>query len=152
MIELPTKERRLTVGLLAASAGARTTELLRLAAARVGDQQGAIVRHKDVLDLPLGGLVDVLLVVGDDGLGNRLPDRVDLRGVATALHAKTDVNVGKALAAQQQNRLEDLVAEHLGLDKLNGAAIDLDQATALLAVRDGHGRLLATESLHALHF
>ena len=75
MIELPTKERRLTVGLLAASAGARTTELLRLAAARVGDQQGAIVRHKDVLDLPLGGLVNVLLVVSHNRLGDRLPGK-----------------------------------------------------------------------------
>ena len=75
MIELPTKEGRLTVGLLAASAGARTTELLRLAAARVSDQQGAIVRHKDVLDLPLGGLVNVLLVVSHNRLGDRLPGK-----------------------------------------------------------------------------
>lgn len=37
-------------------------------------------------------LVDVLLVVGDQGLGDGLADGVDLRGVATAGDADADVN------------------------------------------------------------
>ena len=69
----PNKQRSpLTVGLLAASAGAGTTELLRLAPAGVGHQQGAVVGHKNVLDLALGRLVNVLLVISHDGLGDRL--------------------------------------------------------------------------------
>ena len=54
---------------------------------------GPVKLHKDVLDLLLGLLVHVLLVVGDQGLGERLPDGVHLRGVPAALHADTDVDV-----------------------------------------------------------
>jgi hypothetical protein len=39
-------------------------------------------------------LVDVLLVVGDDGLGDRLADGVDLRGVTTTGNANADVDIG----------------------------------------------------------
>jgi len=39
-------------------------------------------------------LVDVLLVVGDDGFGNGLADGVDLRDVATARDADADVDIG----------------------------------------------------------
>jgi hypothetical protein len=39
-------------------------------------------------------LVDVLLVVGDDGFGDGLADGVDLRGVSTAGDADADVDVG----------------------------------------------------------
>jgi len=51
--------RRLTVRLLKASAGAGTTELLGLAATGVRHQEGTVVGEQDVLDLLLGGLVDV---------------------------------------------------------------------------------------------
>eukprot|EP00327_Prymnesium_parvum_P030403 CAMPEP_0195566032 /NCGR_PEP_ID=MMETSP0814-20130614/820_1 /TAXON_ID=97485 /ORGANISM="Prymnesium parvum, Strain Texoma1" /LENGTH=155 /DNA_ID=CAMNT_0040701107 /DNA_START=200 /DNA_END=668 /DNA_ORIENTATION=+ len=83
-------------------------------------------------------------------IGDGLPDSIDLRGIPTTLHANADVHVGEALAAQKQDRLEDLVPQDLGLHKLDGAAIDLDQATSLLAVRDSDCRLLAAESLHGL--
>ena len=49
----------LTVGLLVARARARTTVLLGLLAARVGHKQGPVVADEQVLDLLLGGLVDV---------------------------------------------------------------------------------------------
>ena len=39
-------------------------------------------------------LIDVLLVVGDDGLGDGLTDSVDLRGVTTTANTDTDVDVG----------------------------------------------------------
>merc|ERR1719263_457906 len=118
--------RRLTVRLLAAGAGARAAELLRLASARVSDEQAAIVRDEDLLNLLLLGLVDVFLVVRHDRLGDRLPDGVDLRRVATTLDADAQVHDGEALAAEQQDRLEDLVAQQLRLHQLNGAAVDLD--------------------------
>ena len=75
---------------------------------------------------------------------------VDLSSVTTALDADADVHVGKAVLTQQQNRLEDLVAQDLRFNQLDGAAIDLDQTAALLAVRDGHGRLLAAKGLDRL--
>lgn len=48
-----------TVGLLEAGSGTWTAELLGLAAARVRNQQGAIVLQQDLLDLVLGRLIDV---------------------------------------------------------------------------------------------
>jgi hypothetical protein len=65
---------RLTVGLLVAGAGATTTELLGLAAAGIGDEEAAVVLDQGLLDLALRLLVDVLLVVCYNSLGDRLPD------------------------------------------------------------------------------
>lgn len=39
--------------------------------------------------------------------------------------------------AQQENGLLQLVLQHLGLDLIQWLAIDADQATAALAVRNG---------------
>lgn len=49
---------RLTVGLLVAGTGTGTAKLLGLAAARIGNQQGAVVLDQQAADLLLGGLVD----------------------------------------------------------------------------------------------
>ena len=48
----------LTVGLLETSTGRATTELLRLLVTRVSDQQRAVVRQQQILDLLLGHLID----------------------------------------------------------------------------------------------
>jgi hypothetical protein len=52
-------ETGLTVGLLEARARAGTAVLLGLLAARVGHKQGPVIADEEVLDLLLGGLVDV---------------------------------------------------------------------------------------------
>ena len=51
--------RHLTVGLLVAGTSSGSTELLGLAATGVGHQQGPIVLDQDVLDLLLGGFIDI---------------------------------------------------------------------------------------------
>ena len=84
----------LTVGLLVPGAGTGTSELLGLAPPVVGDEECAVVLDEGLLELVLGVLVDVLLVVGDDGLGDGLADGVDLRGVTTTGDADADVDVG----------------------------------------------------------
>ena len=99
---------RLTVGLLVPCAGTATTELLGLGAAVVGNEQCAVVLAKSLLELVLGVLVDVLLVVGDDGLGDGLADGVDLRGVTTTGDADTDVDTGELVGTDDQERLVDL--------------------------------------------
>jgi hypothetical protein len=53
-------------------------------------------------------LVDVLLVVGDDGLGDGLADGVDLGGVTTAVDADADVDAGELVGADDQEGLVDL--------------------------------------------
>ena len=53
-------------------------------------------------------LIDVLLVVGDDGLGDGLTDGVDLRSVTTTSDADTDVDTGELVNADDQEGLVDL--------------------------------------------
>ena len=62
----------LPVRLLEARAGTTTTELLGLAAAGVGHKERTIKLHQGLLDLPLRGFIYVLLVIGNDGLGDGL--------------------------------------------------------------------------------
>lgn len=53
-------------------------------------------------------LVDVLLVVGDEGLGDGLTDGVDLGSVATTGDADADVDVGELVKTDDQEGLVDL--------------------------------------------
>lgn len=98
----------LTVGLLVPCAGTATTELLGLRTAVVGNEQCAVVLDKSLLELVLGVLVNVLLVVGDNGLGDGLTDGVDLRGVTTTGDADTDVDTGELVGTDDQDGLVDL--------------------------------------------
>jgi len=140
----------LTVRLLETSAGTPSSELLRLAPPRVSDQKGPVVLHEDVLDLLLGGLIHKFTVVGNNGLGDSLPDGVDLSSVSSSLDADADIEVGETLLAKEKDRLKGLKAEDLGLEELDGASVDLNEATALLAVSDSSGGLLAAENLDRL--
>merc|ERR1719198_1345877 len=138
---------RLTVGLLEASAGAATTELLRLDTPGVSDDEAAVVRGQDVLDLLLGGLIDELLVVGHDALGNGLADGVDLRSETSALHADPDVELAGPLLAEEQEWLVHLGTEDVGLDGVQGAAVQAEVALASADKGNGNGGLLTAEAL-----
>jgi len=140
-------DRCLTVRLLEPGAGTATTELLGLAAPGVGDEEGAVVAAEDVLDLLLGGLVDVLLEVGDERLGDGLADGVDLRRLPSAADADPHVDVLEPGAAGEHDGLEGLEAEDLRADQLDGDTVHLDQPAPGLGVGHGHGRLLAAEAL-----
>ena len=82
---------------LVTGASTGTTELLGLAPPVVGNEQCAVVLDESLLELVLGVLVDVFLVVGDDGFGDGLTDGVDLRGVTSAGDAHANVDVGCGL-------------------------------------------------------
>jgi hypothetical protein len=58
-------------------------------------------------------LVDELLVVGDQGLGDGLTDGVDLGSVTTAGDADADVDIGELVEAEDQERLVDLWEEQM---------------------------------------
>lgn len=58
-------------------------------------------------------LIDVLLVVGDDRLGDGLTDGVDLRGVTTTGDTDTDVDTGKLVDSDDQERFVDLCSSAL---------------------------------------
>lgn len=104
----PVVANPLSVRLLVPGTSAGTTELLGLAATVVSDQQGAVELDEGLLQQVLGVLVDELLVVGDEGLGDGLTDGVDLGGVTTTSDADADVDVGELVEADNQERLVDL--------------------------------------------
>ena len=85
---------RLTVRLLVPRARTWTAKLLGLAPPVVCNEQCAVVLDESLLELVLRVLVDVLLVVGNDGFGNGLADGVDLRSVTTTGDADADVDIG----------------------------------------------------------
>ena len=96
------------VRLLPASTGTVTAELLRLCSPGVCDKEGPVVRNQLLLELEGARGVEVLRVVGNDSLRNRLADGIHLRGVSTTLHAKTDVNRRKSILASDKDWLVDL--------------------------------------------
>jgi hypothetical protein len=74
-----------------------------------------------------------VLVVGNEGLRYALADGIDLGSVATTGNADADVDVGELVEAENEEGLVDLEAEDLGLNKVERAAVDLDQTLAGLA-------------------
>lgn len=90
------------------STGTLTTKLLGLATTVVGDEEGTVELDESLLEEVLGVLVDELLVVGDEGLGDGLTDGVDLGGVTTAGDADADVDVGEFVEADDEEGFVDL--------------------------------------------
>ena len=89
----PSIHRSLTVRFLVPRARTGTAKLLGLAPPVIGHQQCTVVLNQRLLQLVLAVLVDVFLVVGNDGFGNRLSDCVYLRGVTSAGDAHADVDI-----------------------------------------------------------
>ena len=83
---------------------------------------------QDVLDGLLALLIDMLLVVGNEGLGESLPDGVDLGDATTSLNADSDVDIGKTVLAQEQDWLLKLVLECLWLNLFKWFSIDVQDS------------------------
>ena len=124
------------VRLLPASTSTVTTKLLRFCSPRVRNQERPVVRDELLLELERTRGIEVLGVVGNNGLRDGLADGIHLRGVSTTLHTKTNVNRGESLLAGNKDRLVDLEAQDLGLQKVDGRAVNVNEATALLCVGD----------------
>ena len=90
-----------------------------------------------MLDVVLGVLVDELLEVRNNRLGDSLTDGVNLRGVSSSSDADADVDVGELLKTDDQEGLVDLEPQDLGLDEVQGLAVDLKKTLTGLAVSDG---------------
>lgn len=141
--------KKLTVRFLVPRTSARTTELLGLHTAWVGNQQGPVVGHEDALELVLGSLVNKLLVVGNQALGDSLANGVKLRYVTTTVNADANVQVSVFVKANGKEWLVDLETENLWLNKGNGDTVQLDKTLTFLNICDSSGSLLLAESLHA---
>lgn len=105
--------------------------------------------NKSAFEFVLGLLIDVLLIVGNKALGKSLTDGVKLGNVTTTSNSDTDVEASELVETNNEQRLENLHAEYLGLDKGDRDTVDLDEALSLLDVGDGGGRLLLAECLNA---
>lgn len=77
-------------------------------------------------------LVDELLVVGDNGLGDGLTDGVDLRCVSTTSNSDADIDVGELLETDNQEGFVDLESKDFGLDEVEGLSVNFDQALSSL--------------------
>lgn len=61
-----------------------------------------------MLQLVLCVLIDIFLVVGNNGFGDRLTDGVDLRSVTTSSNPDSDVDFGEFVETDNQERFVDL--------------------------------------------
>ena len=118
-----------------------TTELLRLASPRVRNQERPVVGDKLLLELHRAVRVHVFRVVRNQRLRDSLAESVHLRGVSTTLDTEADVDSGERLLARNEDRLVDLQSEDLRLHERDGRAVEVDETTALLCVRDCSGSL-----------
>lgn len=98
----------LTVRFLVTSTGTGTAEFLGLGPSGIGDEKCAVVLDESLLDLVLRVLIDELLVVGDNRLGDGLADGVDLGNVTTTGDADTDVDSSELVKTDDQEGFVDL--------------------------------------------
>lgn len=137
----------LTVRLLESGSGTTSTKLLWLHSSGVSNQQGLVVRREDLLELVLGSLVNVLLVVSNQTLGNGLSDGVNLRNVTTTGDLDSDVDVLELVQASQSQWLVNLETQDLWLHQGDRRTVNLDQTLTGLNVGNGGSGFLLTKSL-----
>ena len=77
-------------------------------------------------------LIDELLVVGNDGLGNGLTDSVNLGSVSTASNSDADVDTSELVETDDQEGFVDLESQDLGLDEVEGLSVDLNEPLSCL--------------------
>ena len=94
----------------------------------------------------------VLLVVGEEGLGDGLSNGKDLVGLTTTANSHSDVDVFKLVTTDEEDGLECLNSERLGLNEAESLSVDSDGASALSANGNSGSVLLLTESLNLFLF
>merc|ERR1719221_795335 len=139
-----------TVRLLETRASRTPTELLGLAPARVCNNERSIVSHEHIFHLLFGCLVNKLLIISDNSLGNGLADGVDLRRETATLHTNADVHFAPGRLVQEQKGFIYLEAQNIGLDRVDRTSIESHIPAASADKSDSYCRLLAAETLHLL--
>jgi hypothetical protein len=129
-----------------------TAELLGFAAAGVSDEETLIVLNEQFLELSLSGFIVVLLVEGDDGLGDSLTDGHNLRGGTTTTDTAADVELLEAVGTEKEDGFPNLKAEGSGLEEVEGLSVNFDEAGTGGGVGNSGGVLLSAEALNLLCF
>ena len=73
--------------------------------------KSSALNYKCTLDFSLFSLVDELLVVGNDSLGDGLSDGVDLSDITTSSDGDSNVKVLESLETQKKDWFHDLDSE-----------------------------------------
>lgn len=76
----------------------------------------------------LAVLIDELLVVGNNGLGDSLTDGVDLGCVSTTGNSDADIDVGEFLETDNKEWFVDLESQDLWLDEVERLSVNLDES------------------------
>jgi hypothetical protein len=111
---------------------APTSKLLRLASSVVRNQQCSVVLDESLLQGVLGVLIDELLVVCNDGLGDGLTDGIDLGCVSTTSNSDADIDTGELVETDDQEGFIDLESQDLGLDEVERLSVDLNKSLSSL--------------------
>jgi hypothetical protein len=77
-------------------------------------------------------LINELLVVGNDGLGDGLTDGVNLGSVSTTSNPDANVDTGELVEANDQEWFVDLESQDLGLDEVERLSVDLNKSLSCL--------------------
>jgi hypothetical protein len=109
-----------------------TSKLLRLAPSVICNQQGSVIAGESGLQLVLGVLIDELLVVGNDGLGDGLTDGVNLGSVSTTGDSDANIDAGEFVETDCQEGFVDLKSQDLGLDEVERLSVDLNETLSCL--------------------
>ena len=95
------------------STGTTSTILLWFTTTRIGNQQTSVVGKNRLSDIVLSAFVDVLGVVGDNGLGNGRSNGVNLGSDTSTLDADANVDIAEPVLSEDQDGLEPLLAKLL---------------------------------------
>ena len=136
---------RSSVRFLVSSSGTFTSELLWLASSWVSGEKSLVVREEELLKLSLGGLILVLLGVGEDSLGDSESHGHALIHRTTTAHSNSDGQVLEFGGAEDEDWLENLGDHGLWLDKVKWLSVDSNESGTLLAQGNGGGVLLLSE-------
>ena len=140
----------LSVRFLVSSSGTWTSELLWLASSRVGNDQRSVITNEGISDLLLGSLINVLLIVSEETLGDGLTDGVDLRSVTTSSDSNSHIDLGEVLLTDQEHGLERLNSQCWWVNMVKGDTVDSDHTSTGLDEGNSDGVSLTTEGLHIL--
>jgi hypothetical protein len=77
------------------------------------------------------------IVPSDSRATHHLAHGIDLRNMTTTGDLDADIDTGELIKTEEEDGLVELGPEDLSGEQLEGSAVDLDEALALHAPRDG---------------
>lgn len=109
-----------------------SSELLWLTPTWIGHEKGSVVGNESLLQLVLGVLINELLVVSHERLGDCLSDGVDLGGMSTTRYSDANVDGGELVESNDEKWLVHLESQDLWLNQAEWLSVNLDETLSCL--------------------